>query len=648
MEPITTIASAAVVGKTSAATIPSLTAAHASMGSYLGALLTPSSIVQGADKALYVCNALDNMEQSDTALLGVLRVMPFSVGLGVANATQGTSAQMLTIPKGDGTSSREIVLSTRNKPQTSTVTENGKRVEEQTTVVQSVDEKYMKFGHLQDLCKAITEGRIPSIKDIYLAVLDVADAIDCGIMGQKITSFRIKDNIKEHELKKRLTTEDKTEIGKEVKEDGSTKEKNVEQYTSRQTCTKTVMTELLVDGNRVDAMLQTRENVITKMTIQSANKLSFLEKVFGGKVESEVSTRTTAEMRERLERYDSDKGKFVLADEKQHGPIVSVIHENNPAEWKSGYFSYVPVIGSGTDLVRKHGAGFTLTMGDYVSFGIDLAVSAVTFGMGVAGASAGKNAILAGTKYVAQNKAWQLVPEAAPLASRAAELLGSHYQHLGKVFSSERIAAKAASIAHNPMKASFLKGLLKLEGLEKQGVNIRQYLKEEFAAQGKMGGLRAKNLEAQYRYAKRIGLLSQENRQLMMHGKNPIDKLGRRMDIDHVIPKSLAPELKADPANLRFLPQRENIARSNQLDTHAMKRIRDFHEAMPEWLPQQRLIDAWPDSMNPPSWWPRAIPPVKMPIRTSIPHHPQYPPLFAPLQPGDIPQRIGGIAMQSF
>lgn len=633
MEPITSTLAAGTVVK-SGAEATTTAATQNGLNSYLSSLMTPSNMANAVGKAYVGVNALDNMEQSDSAVIGAVLTMP-TAGVGGEKAVKGAETQILMVPNADGSTSKEIILTTKEGPKTTISEDGGKKIEEQTTLYDTVETKYMEFGHLEDVWESITKGCLPSARAVYLAVLDVVDAIDCGIMGDKITSVRIKDNIKQHQLKQRATTSKETEVGKDVEEDKSTETKNITETTAVDKSKNTVMVEVLLDGNKVDVMMQTQENITTRVTIQSSDKLGWKEKIFGGKVESDVTQTTKTETTLSQQRYNPETKQMEAVGEKKTTTDISLVHLKNKAVWKSGYFSYVPVVGSGTDLYRKHGAGFTLTMGDYLSFGIDVATTAVTFGAGAAaGKAIGKSAVFAGTKYVAQNAAYKLAPQTTAFAVRSAELLGSRYQHLGKVFSPERIATKAVSVAHNPMKSSFLKSLLKLESLEKQGVNVKNYLKSEFATQGKMGELRAWNLEAQYRFAKKIGLLTPENQQRMLLGKNPIDKLGRRMDIDHIIPKSLAPELKAEPANLRFLSQKENIVRSNQLDTHALNRIRDFREAMPEWHPSEPLINVWPDPFNLPPW-----------LKPLQPTLPKYPPLTVPLPPKRIPQPIGGAYM---
>lgn len=613
MEPITSTLAAGTAVKTGAAATTTA-ATQSGWNSYLSSLMTPSNMANAAGKAYIGMNALDNMEQSDSAVISAVLAMP-TTAVGSGKAAQDAGTQILRVPKADGSISDEIILTTKSGPKMTTTDAAGKKIEEQTTTYDTVETKYMKFGHLDDVWQSIREGHIPSARAVYLAVLDVVDAIDCGIMGDKITSARIKDNIKQHQLNQRATTINETEVGKGVEEDVSTKEKDIKKTTAVDKTKNTVMVEVLLDGNKVDVMTQTQESTTTRVTLQSSDKLSWKEKILGGKVESDVKQTTNTEISLSQQRYNPETKQMEAVGEKQTSTDSSVAHSKGDAEWKSGYFSYVPVVGSGTDLVRKHGAGFTLTAGDYISFGFDIATTAITFGAGaMAGKMAGKSAVLAGTKYVAKNAAYRLAPQTPILATRAAKLLGSNYQHLGKVFSPERIASKALTVAHNPMKASFLKSLLKLQALEKQGISVKNYLKTEFAAQGKMGALRAHNLEAQFRYAKKIGLLTPENQHLMMQGKNPIDMLGRRMDIDHIIPKSLAPELKAEPANLRFLPQLENIVRSNQLDSHAMARIRDFQKAMPEWQPQKQLLAALPKiDMMPPSVLHLPLPAVPLP-----------------------------------
>jgi hypothetical protein len=65
---------------------------------------------------------------------------------------------------------------------------------------------------------------------------------------------------------------------------------------------------------------------------------------------------------------------------------------------------------------------------------------------------------------------------------------------------------------------------------------------------------------------------------------------GQKTHVDHIIPVSRAPELNANMANLRILPESINIARSNVLDRDALHAAQLFQEI--GWTPDEALTAA--------------------------------------------------------
>jgi hypothetical protein len=65
---------------------------------------------------------------------------------------------------------------------------------------------------------------------------------------------------------------------------------------------------------------------------------------------------------------------------------------------------------------------------------------------------------------------------------------------------------------------------------------------------------------------------------------------GQKTHVDHIIPVSRAPELNANMANLRILPESVNVARSNVLDRDALHAAQLFQEI--GWTPDEALTAA--------------------------------------------------------
>lgn len=84
------------------------------------------------------------------------------------------------------------------------------------------------------------------------------------------------------------------------------------------------------------------------------------------------------------------------------------------------------------------------------------------------------------------------------------------------------------------------------------------------------------NLQAQYRLGRAYGLYTPINLQKLRKGNAPIISkgkyVGEKVEIDHLIPYSLAPELENSMANLTWLSRTQNRQKSNKVTNGALRR----------------------------------------------------------------------------
>lgn len=531
----------------------------------------------------------------------------------------------------------------------------------------TVDAAYQgNFGNLKAVFSNLSEGRIPSGHEIHLALLDIIDYIDMGLLGDSITQERLQEHLHTHEVTikgrvdaKETVTPYTSQSGEKVDADKSktvkheavlqqdvkiqtdglmpenidskqirivkdetiavVEKEEAEKVTENGFCTETAKAvseelhkektgiyiqenggpEALLDAQNSEARL-TNTSIITTISASP----TWWERICGSKIERTQTVTGSVEKEWRVERLNPETGEMVLVDSSKD------VQEIDPTkqifeDWDSGYVSFVPILGTGADLWGKHVAGFELSAFDYGTIVMDVATTALTFGVG---SVIGKAAVVGGGKVVAQGVAKQVskkminksatkaVASEFPVAKlsgvKAVEQLSERYLHPGQVFSNERILAKTATAYknHNPMRGDFLKTHFGLHELESRGVKIGDFLKAEFADRGAEGKLIAKQLEGQYRFLKFKGMLTPENLERLSVGKNPIGLDGMKYDIDHVIAMSKEPLLKAHPANLQFLKHDANLAKSNRVMYRSMDRIRHFADAMPDWKPSEALV----------------------------------------------------------
>jgi len=84
------------------------------------------------------------------------------------------------------------------------------------------------------------------------------------------------------------------------------------------------------------------------------------------------------------------------------------------------------------------------------------------------------------------------------------------------------------------------------------------------------------NLEAQYRLGRVYGLYTPENLLRLKKGNAPIvtkgKYIGQKIEIDHLIPYSKAPELENSMANLTWLPKTLNRSKGAKITNSALRR----------------------------------------------------------------------------
>ena len=97
-----------------------------------------------------------------------------------------------------------------------------------------------------------------------------------------------------------------------------------------------------------------------------------------------------------------------------------------------------------------------------------------------------------------------------------------------------------------------------------------------------------------YRAAKDLGLFDNgSNLEAMRRGIAPIIQRGPHagdiVHVDHIIPLKHAPELGNNLANLRYLPESENLSRSASLDKDALTLSEQMRKA--GWHPSSQIAE---------------------------------------------------------
>lgn len=530
------------------------------------------------------------------------------------SATAASSAKDNTIKS---KVSQKVDEHFKQKGETVINTEKDKVDPKNTVDVDSVDDRYLGFGHCEDVFDTIMKGEIPSAHDVYLALLDIADALDFGLFGDKIQAVRIRDNIKHHKI---TTTEDtKIEVseakgekkkldtpGKKVTEQTDTIDKKRE--------TTITVTDTLDDQKEEIAAFKETEATRETRTVRTERDERSWKEVILGKDEAETITSssstdgsTTVDM---LEKDKDGKVKTTRLDERtihEKGPTVSTNHKG----WHSGLVSYAP-LGSVADIIGKMNAGYKLTLMDGVAVGMDVLGTVCTLGAGSllakGGAKAGGKALVAGgtkaaaksaakggMKAVAKTAAKSGTKAAAKSATRAAAAKISGPRALArarmkKLISTSNLKHGANLVAHNPNKMNIWKSLADCAQVEKRGGSAKAFIKSCTPSGNKLMEMNARGMETMYRYARRYNLLTPENLERMRKGLAPLFPDGLPAHLDHLVQVKYAPELKTLPANLRILKPIENLSRNAGIDKHCINTAKNLMNAC-MWRPGNDLID---------------------------------------------------------
>lgn len=477
-----------------------------------------------------------------------------------------------------------------DSPQTYTRKSIDGTITETTTSLQfrTIDKDIGSFVNVQTLMDTLAEGALPTLGQVYRAVLDIVDALDLGILGAELCRARLEPHVKARKLTVEETVTNKKDLTAIPLRD------NLRQICKEEgSFTRTVTLE--GEGLGVKTLSQEEaKQVQTRYHEITESERSWTDKWFGGEVETTQRVYDKTETSHSLRESDAE-GKmrevFTYRDSR-----ADDVFKLSDKEWRHGRIAYIPLVGSGVNIIRKYQVGVRVQVGDWMSLAVDTASVAMIVAPAIRAAKASLYAV-AETKNVATSQARQVFSKAVLNPKQAVKELRSFYANPRAVFSPERIAAKTEVVAHNPMKSDMLKSLAELSQLDKQGVNTRRFLRHQFADMGKEGKMIADSLTRNLRYLKQNGWLTPENITRMSQGLNPQGWLKNalhkpfRLDVDHIIPKSLAPELKAHPGNLRFLPQIDNIMKSNNVLRHVVLHVRKFHDIFPNWKPSPGLLE---------------------------------------------------------
>lgn len=477
-----------------------------------------------------------------------------------------------------------------DSPQTYTRTSIDGTTTEKTISLQfrTIDKDISSFVNVHTLMDTLAEGHVPTMEQVYLAVLDIVDALDLGILGTELSATRLEPHVKDRKLTVKETVTHKADFTAIPLKD------NLKQIGKKEdSFTQTVTLE--GEGLGVKTLLQEEaKQVQTQYHEITESERTRKDRLFGGEVETTQRAYVKTEASHTRLELDADGNmREVFANKDAR---VDDIFKLSDKEWRNGYVSYVPLVGAGVNIIRKYQLGVQVQTGDWVRLAVDAVSVTVLVAPFIKAAKASLHAASV-TKNVATTQAKNSLSKAALNPKNAVKELKKFYANPRAVFSPERIAAKTKVVAHNPMKSDMLKSLAELSKLDKQGVNIRQFLRQEFADMGKEGKLIADSLTRNLRYLKQNGWLTPENISRMGKGLNPQgwlkDAVNKpfRLDVDHIIPKSLAPELKAHPGNLRFLPQIDNIMKSNNVLRHVVQHVNKFKEVFPTWKPSPGLLE---------------------------------------------------------
>lgn len=507
-----------------------------------------------------------------------------------------------------------------------------------TITIYTTDKDLTSYVNLEDVYNSVREGKLPTKAQIYHALLDIIDMLDAGVFGDAITNARLEAHIKERTVTITETVSTKVEDNPDQDESVSANGK----LTGRVTKSYELTTELGGEGlenrkiERVEAQQvheqRTKEekttidrthefnqgketvSVVTTVTQHDSYRIERMDS--GGQMqqvasdarslvleethqtrsigvnqtqhkselkwwqylsgaEREISTHTFVRQDDKIVVYRrGEDGQMHKVHEDSDSEVL-VNERNTTKEWESGLVSYAPFVGSAADIALKYGHGYSIGWDDWLYLGMDAASVALLV---IPGAQQAGVAMMVG-KSTLKASAKAVVKGAAKAALKPKAALKKFTSHPEKLFSPERIKAKSLTKAHNPMKEDVLRTMANLNDIGTSS-DVRKFLRKSFTQDKGI----ADRLYRNYEYLKRNGCLTPENLERMRAGKSPFSVAGDggKLHLDHIVPKSSNPALKADPANLRFMPGTDNMARGNRISRHDLKDIKEVLQRYPD------------------------------------------------------------------
>ena len=143
------------------------------------------------------------------------------------------------------------------------------------------------------------------------------------------------------------------------------------------------------------------------------------------------------------------------------------------------------------------------------------------------------------------------------------------------------------------------KGLAELIEADKAGVSISEVLRRAERINDtpvNYSDLLTESLLRNLKIARELALDTPENVERMKAGKSPIVQTGpyagEKAEVDHIIPRSLAPDLDNLLINLELMPMTLNRRKSDKVTERAAQIAKKFYEAgvmMPESY--ERIVD---------------------------------------------------------
>ena len=480
----------------------------------------------------------------------------------------------------------------------------------QAVEVQTIDERYMRFGNVEDLFKQLTEGRLPSARTVYLALLDILDFLDMGLMGNKLTEARQSDHLHTHVFKVTKTTQ--THLAAPRKDEKSYCENGKEiAHTSTHRTSTTIETITVtdsVDGGTDITISKASQTVtlhLTEHSISTRAERSWLRKAWDGVVghDDRVEVKEYKEQSgwSKVETLDQNTGKMVLSSYQELGRQQSDIIVSEQRNWNEGLITWLPM-GSVVNMAGKANAGYKITTGDWLAATVDVGTTLITFGAGtiagkmlgkgatqVAGAVTGKagaKVAEVGAKIATRAKAAAGPTLGKPVSLSSTKALRS-LDNIADSFSEETLSALATSSSHVPIRSKVWKAMYDCHRYEKNGMDLSSDLHKIFAHEGPRGHYKADSLLDIYEQAKSFKIFTPKNNAVIREGYCP--RVGKEsFDLDHFVPVHHAPELKARVENIRILPASVNRARKDAIDADCIAKMNELSKVL-DWTPSSTL-----------------------------------------------------------